>query len=102
VGVELHTEPPGSVLITKTCAAPYRAIHVGAASPTLPQTLIDQLSSPGRMFIPVGTDRQSIWVVNKDVDGKVTKDKVMDVRVSNGLSVLLSNREAVADGAEEK
>jgi hypothetical protein len=54
------------------------------------------------MFIPVGTDRQSIWVVNKDVDGKVTKDKVMDVRVSNGLSVLLSNREAVADGAEEK
>ena len=36
------------------------------------------------MFIPVGTDRQSIWVVNKDESGEVTKDKVMDVRVSFG------------------
>jgi len=34
------------------------------------------------MFIPVGVDRQSIWVINKNEVGKVTKDKVMDVRVS--------------------
>jgi len=29
----------------------YSAIHVGAAAPTMPQALIDQLASPGRMFI---------------------------------------------------
>lgn len=32
---------------------PYEAIHVGAAAPTMPQALIDQLARPGRMFIPV-------------------------------------------------
>ena len=32
-------------------AALYDAIHVGAAAPTMPQALIDQLASPGRMFI---------------------------------------------------
>lgn len=29
----------------------YDAIHVGAAAPSVPQALIDQLASPGRMFI---------------------------------------------------
>jgi hypothetical protein len=47
------------------------------------------------MFIPVGTDRQSIWVVNKDESGKVTKDKVMDVRVS-----LRSRDRYVEEGTE--
>jgi hypothetical protein len=45
------------------------------------------------MFIPVGTDRQSIWVVNKDKSGEVTKEKVMDVRVSLGLAVGMLKRE---------
>ncbi|KAB5593436.1 Protein-L-isoaspartate(D-aspartate) O-methyltransferase [Ceratobasidium theobromae] len=31
---------------------PYNVIHVGAAAPTMPQPLIDQLAKPGRMFIP--------------------------------------------------
>lgn len=34
--------------------APYNAIHVGAAAPTVPPSLIEQLSAPGRMIIPVG------------------------------------------------
>ena len=43
---------------------PYDAIHVGAAAPTLPQPLIDQLACPGRMFIPVGEEAQSIIQVS--------------------------------------
>ena len=34
------------------------------------------------MFIPVGPDggSQSIWQVDKDEDGKVTKQRLFDVR----------------------
>ncbi|GFZ46155.1 LOW QUALITY PROTEIN: hypothetical protein JCM24511_04402 [Saitozyma sp. JCM 24511] len=39
--------------------APYQVIHVGAAAPHIPQELIDQLDSPGRMFIPVGVGHQA-------------------------------------------
>jgi protein-L-isoaspartate(D-aspartate) O-methyltransferase len=60
--------------------APYDAIHVGAASPELPQALVDQLAPGGRMFIPIGTYSQSIYHIDKDKDGKVTKTEVMDVR----------------------
>jgi protein-L-isoaspartate(D-aspartate) O-methyltransferase len=60
---------------------PYDAIHVGAAAPTLPQPLVDQLAKPGRMFIPVGTHSQSILQVDKDVDGSVTTKEVLDVMV---------------------
>lgn len=32
---------------------PYNAIHVGAAAKSIPEELVGQLASPGRMFIPV-------------------------------------------------
>ncbi|KAL0565153.1 hypothetical protein V5O48_016877 [Marasmius crinis-equi] len=60
---------------------PYDAIHVGAAAPTVPEALIEQLASPGRMFIPVGTALQNILHVDKDADGKVTQKEIMSVRV---------------------
>jgi len=63
---------------------PYDAIHVGAAAREVHQDLIDQLRSPGRMFIPVedhdGWGSQWIWIVDKDADGKVTKKRDMGVR----------------------
>lgn len=62
---------------------PYDAIHVGAAAPTLPQTLVDQLASPGSMFIPVGEHYQQILQVNKDENGNVIKKELMGVRVSS-------------------
>jgi protein-L-isoaspartate(D-aspartate) O-methyltransferase len=63
---------------------PYNAIHVGAAAKEMHPILIEQLDKPGRMFIPVedgdGWGNQWIWVVDKDVDGKVTRKKDMGVR----------------------
>ncbi|KIJ95072.1 hypothetical protein K443DRAFT_683319 [Laccaria amethystina LaAM-08-1] len=61
-------------------AGPYDAIHVGAAAASVPQSLIDQLASPGRMFIPVGTFMQFIEQIDKDKNGKLTRTKVMGVR----------------------
>ncbi|KAF9094558.1 hypothetical protein BGX23_001936 [Mortierella sp. AD031] len=60
--------------------APYDCIHVGAAAYSLHDNLVEQLKAPGRMFIPVGDKTgQSIYVVDKDKDGKVTKKRTMDV-----------------------
>ncbi|EIM88976.1 protein-L-isoaspartate O-methyltransferase [Stereum hirsutum FP-91666 SS1] len=58
---------------------PYDAIHVGAAAPTLPQPLVDQLARPGRMFIPVGTHSQAVLQVDKHEDGSVTKKELFGV-----------------------
>jgi len=69
-------------------AAPFDAIHVGAAAPTMPQPLIDQLARPGRMFIPVGTDSQQIIRVDKDAEGNVTQKELFDV-----MYVPLTDRE---------
>ncbi|GJN89126.1 hypothetical protein Rhopal_002100-T1 [Rhodotorula paludigena] len=67
----------------------WQAIHVGAAAPHLPQKLVDQLASPGRMFIPVGVQDQSIYQIDKDEQGNVTKKRLYGVRY-----VPLTDREA--------
>lgn len=59
-------------------------IHVGAAAVTLHSELVTQLRSPGRMFIPVddedGYGGQSVWVVDKDGEGKVEKKRLFGVK----------------------
>ena len=55
---------------------PYDVIHVGAASPKMPQMLIDQLNTPGRMSVPVGTHTQDIWCVDKDEQGEIKMQKL--------------------------
>jgi protein-L-isoaspartate(D-aspartate) O-methyltransferase len=46
--------------------APFDAIVVSAAAPTVPQSLLDQLSSNGRMVIPVGPPHaQELRLVRK-------------------------------------
>jgi protein-L-isoaspartate(D-aspartate) O-methyltransferase len=69
----------------------------------MPQALIDQLASPGRLFIPVGNFSQGLYhlpgffsafaadgrifslpaivQVDKDADGQVTERRIMGVRV---------------------
>ena len=61
--------------------APFDAIMVTAAPPNIPQALIDQLKPGGRMVVPVGRahDRQTLTVVTKDADGRVTIDQVLPV-----------------------
>ncbi|KAI4124331.1 MAG: hypothetical protein LQ338_004844 [Usnochroma carphineum] len=59
---------------------PYDAIHVGAAAREEHRALVEQLKAPGRMFIPVGTGSQWIWVVDKDTEGKVRREKAFGVR----------------------
>ncbi|KAI0206562.1 protein-L-isoaspartate O-methyltransferase-domain-containing protein [Astrocystis sublimbata] len=62
------------------------AIHVGAAAVTLHEELVKQLRRPGRMFIPVedeeggGGGNQYIWVVDKDKEGEVRKERLYGVR----------------------
>ena len=54
---------------------PYNCIHVGAASEEIPQALIDQLDKGGRLVIPIGNLVQYIYVIDKDMNGKISKNK---------------------------
>lgn len=61
--------------------APYDCIHVGAAAPSTPQELINQLKPGGRMIVPVGPDggTQYLEQYDKDANGKVEKTRLMGV-----------------------
>ncbi|GAA5908191.1 hypothetical protein JCM8208_000338 [Rhodotorula glutinis] len=61
----------------------WQAIHVGAASPSLPPSLLTQLASPGRIFVPLGPPHggdQAVWQVDKDAEGDVTEKRLYGVR----------------------
>ncbi|CAD6907538.1 hypothetical protein CF335_g6 [Tilletia laevis] len=75
--IEVHT---GDGRLGWPDGAPYSVIHVGAAAPSIPQALIDQLARPGRLFIPVGKDSQDIWEIDRTEDGNISKRRVMGVR----------------------
>jgi len=80
---------------------PYDAIHVGAASQHIPQTvslflqvcfrmstklfffsqLIDQLAPGGRLIIPVGhaNSDQTLMQIDKSMDGKIKQRSLLGV-----------------------
>ena len=62
--------------------APFERIMVTAAPTEIPQTLIDQLAPGGRMILPVGAQFlvHYLWVIEKDDQGTVTKEKILPVR----------------------
>jgi protein-L-isoaspartate(D-aspartate) O-methyltransferase len=60
-------------------AAPFDAVIVTAAAPKIPQPLVDQLKTGGRMIIPVGEISQDLMVITKRDDG-IIKKSVIPVR----------------------
>ncbi|CAN8061712.1 unnamed protein product [Agarophyton chilense] len=82
--------PPAAPVLMRTAdgragasdKAPFSAIHVGAASPSIPQPLLNQLANNGAMIIPVGSEYgpQNLMLVNKDQHGHVTSTSVCGVR----------------------
>lgn len=59
---------------------PFDRVIVTAGGPCLPQPLVDQLSDPGKLIIPVGATRrnQNLLVVRKD-GGRVTQEDMGSV-----------------------
>ena len=56
--------------------APFDVIVVSAASPSVPQALVDQLADGGRMLVPVGArDTQELILVKK-TGSEVTEEVV--------------------------
>jgi protein-L-isoaspartate(D-aspartate) O-methyltransferase len=62
--------------------APYNGIVVSAAAPHVPDALIKQLTSPGKMIIPVGEKGgvQRLKLIKKSKKGKITEDNLDYVR----------------------
>jgi protein-L-isoaspartate(D-aspartate) O-methyltransferase len=61
--------------------APFDAIVVAAASPSVPAPLLEQLAPGGRMVIPIGgRDEQTLMRVDKQRDGSTQITSLSDVR----------------------
>ncbi|KAH7014961.1 protein-L-isoaspartate O-methyltransferase [Ilyonectria destructans] len=59
-------------------------IHVGASAVEIHPQLLDQMKSPGCMFIPVDDDDsgygQHVWRIEKDGNGEITRKRLFGVR----------------------
>lgn len=69
-------------------AAPFDAIVVAAAAPTLPEALLDQLKRGGRLIAPVGREEQELLLVERRVAGFIEKrlEMVRFVPMLKGLA----------------
>jgi len=62
--------------------APFDRIIVTAAPEYIPEELVKQLSYNGIMILPIGPQfrTQNLWVIKKDANGKISKEKKTPVR----------------------
>ena len=61
--------------------APFKCIHVGAASMEPPKEFIEQLDFGGRLVMPLGpTGDQYIYLIDKDLKGNISYTKGLSVR----------------------
>ena len=61
-------------------AAPFDAIIVTAAPPSIPEPLLKQLKVGGKLVIPVGKTYQDLIVMTKRPDGSFDRESVLPVR----------------------
>lgn len=54
--------------------APYDIIHVGAAAPKTPQTLLNQLKNGGRLICPVGPQNGDQYLEQVKLDEFILKN----------------------------
>ena len=67
---------------------PYDVIHVGGAIESVPSELEAQLAPGGRMWVPMGPMfSQAIYVIDKDMEGNLNRQKLMEVRYGSLTSV---------------
>ena len=60
--------------------APYKCIHVGAASEDVPKAILEQLAPGGRLVMPIGPPNdQYIYIIDKDLNGNVSYMKGLSV-----------------------
>jgi protein-L-isoaspartate(D-aspartate) O-methyltransferase len=60
--------------------APYDAILVGAAAPSVPQPLVDQLAEGGRLLVPVGDRDEQRLVLARRKNGAIETKEIAPVR----------------------
>ena len=60
-------------------AAPFDGIIVTAAPPHIPDPLLRQLKTGGKLVIPVGNAEQNLWVLTKRRDGGFDRRSVLPV-----------------------
>ena len=61
--------------------APFKCIHVGAASMEPPKEFIEQLALGGRLVMPLGpSEDQYIYLIDKDLKGNISYTKGLSVR----------------------
>lgn len=62
--------------------APYDVIHVGASVKELPQVLVDQLASGGRLLLPIGktANSQKLVQIDKKTDAEIESQDLEAVR----------------------
>ena len=61
--------------------APYDVIHVGAAAPTVPEALVEQLAPGGILMLPVGPEGgfQNIKIIRKNSEGETEEEDKIGV-----------------------
>lgn len=59
--------------------APFDAVIITAAPPSIPEALVEQLKVGGRMIVPVGTYYQELILLKKNKDG-LQKETLIPVR----------------------
>jgi len=80
VGIRNATVVVGDGTLGWRAYAPFDGIVVAAASPMVPQPLLEQLSPGGRLVIPLGSEEQQVLTLIEEHHGEFRQTIITDVR----------------------